>query len=79
MDIQTQFYEAIGNNDINNVKSLLKNKRVDPSFKNNWAIRLASEIGLFDLLLLMDMLISLNYFSKIKELILLMKIIALLY
>jgi len=40
ISIQKRFYKAIENNDINNVKLLLNDKRVDPSDNNNWAIKL---------------------------------------
>ena len=49
MDIQEQFYDYIEKNDINNVKLLLKDKRVNPSDRNNWAIQLASQNGYFDI------------------------------
>ena len=53
MDIQMQFYEAIGNNDINNVELLLKNEKVNPSKDTNYSIRLASKNGFFDIVKLL--------------------------
>ena len=53
MDTQTQFYEAIQINDIQNVKSLLKDKRVDPSYRNNSSIQFASENGHFNIVKLL--------------------------
>ena len=47
--IQKRFYKAIENNNINNVKLLLNDKRVDPSDDNNWAIKLASQNGHVDI------------------------------
>tara|TARA_Y100000034_G_scaffold99524_1_gene122299 strand:- start:350 stop:610 length:261 start_codon:yes stop_codon:yes gene_type:complete len=49
MDIQEQFYDYIEKNDINNVKLLLNDKRVDPSDRNNWAIRFAFKNKHFDI------------------------------
>jgi hypothetical protein len=48
--------KAIRKNDINKVKSLLNDKRVDPSKSNNWLIQIASKFGFFDIveLLLTD-------------------------
>lgn len=55
MDIQNKFYTFIKENDIENVKSLLKNKKVDVSAEDNWAIELASTSGHFDIVkLLLD-------------------------
>ena len=45
MDIYTQFYDSILNNDIKNFKILLNNKEIDPSEADNWAIRVASMKG----------------------------------
>ena len=53
MDIQEKFYKAIKNNDINNVKSLLNDKRIDPSYDNNFAIQLASQNGHIDIVKLL--------------------------
>ena len=70
MDIQEQFYDYIEKNDINNVKLLLNDKRVNPSDRNNWAIILASKDGYFDIvkLLLEDKRVDpsdhSNYFTK---------------
>lgn len=41
MDIQREFYKAILNNDIENVKLFLNNKKVNPRQNNNWAFELA--------------------------------------
>ena len=49
MDKQKEFKIAIENNDINKVKILLKNKKVDPSEYNNLAIRTAAYKGYFDI------------------------------
>jgi len=53
MDIQEQFYDYIENNDINNIKSLLNDKRIDPSDENNLAFILASDKGHFDIVKLL--------------------------
>ena len=50
MDIQIKFYKAIKNNDINNVKLLLKDKRVNPSDYNNVSIIKASEKKYFNII-----------------------------
>lgn len=55
MDIQNKFYTFIKENDIENVKLLLKNKKIDVSAEDNWAIELASTSGHFDIVkLLLD-------------------------
>tara|TARA_B100000073_G_scaffold341533_1_gene343062 strand:- start:1311 stop:1730 length:420 start_codon:yes stop_codon:yes gene_type:complete len=55
MDIQNKLYTCIKKNDIENVKLLLKNKKVDVSDEDNLAIELASTSGHFDIVkLLLD-------------------------
>ena len=48
-NIQKQFLQAIENNDIKNVKLLLNHPKVNPSDKDNWAIRYASIEGHYDI------------------------------
>ena len=38
MNKQKEFEESIKDNNISNIKLLLKDQNVDPSFDNNWAI-----------------------------------------
>ena len=45
MTKQEEFEDAIFNNDIVNVKLLLKNKKVNPSNNYNWAIYFSSQEG----------------------------------
>ncbi len=49
MNIQNKFYTFIEQNDIENVKLFLKNKKIDVSAEDNWAIELASTNGHFDI------------------------------
>lgn len=53
MSIQNEFYILIKENDIKMVESLLKNKKVDVSAENNWAIELASTSGHFEMVKLL--------------------------
>ena len=46
--IQQDFIIYCKSGDIDKVKELLKDPRVDPSCRNNWAIRLSSEFGHLD-------------------------------
>ena len=52
-NIQKQFLQAIENNDIKNVKLLLNHPKVNPSDKDNWAIRYASIEGHYDIIKLL--------------------------
>ena len=56
MDIQREFYKAILNNDIENVKLFLNNKKVNPRQNNSWAFELAVNAGNYNIveLLLID-------------------------
>ena len=42
---QEEFYQAIKNNDIKNVKLLLSLQKVQPSYRCNYSIQIASENG----------------------------------
>lgn len=53
MSIQNKFYTLIKENDIKMVESLLKNKKIDVSAENNWAIELASTSGHFEMVKLL--------------------------
>ena len=44
MSIQNKFYNAIQNNDIQDIKSLLNHPKVDPCELNNWSIHLAVKV-----------------------------------
>jgi hypothetical protein len=50
MTKQYEFEDAINNNNIEKVKSLLKDKKINPSCKNNLALQLVSQTGNLDIL-----------------------------
>lgn len=53
MNKQEEFFQSIEENNINNVKLLLKDERVDPSNKDNYAILLASKNGYYNIVKLL--------------------------
>ena len=53
MDFQYEFIEACQIGDFDKVKSLLVNEKVNPTYNNNYAIRLASENGHYNVLKLL--------------------------
>ena len=53
MTIQEQFYKAIKENNIQSIKLLLKNDKVNPSKDTNYPIRFASINGFFDIVKLL--------------------------
>ena len=50
MDIQEQFFNSIKENDIERVKLLLNNKKINPSSSNNRAIIISSVHGHIEIL-----------------------------
>lgn len=53
MTIYEEFIHYIEKNDVENVKSILKDKNLDPSEENNWSIKIACQYGYIDIVKLL--------------------------